>query len=90
MPTGDVETYYAHGRWQNRIEGTDLVFGTSETRGAAVWIGRARARADGGTHLVRGLDGQVEQRHSYGGAVSDRTSERRLAEAQVIILAGYQ
>jgi hypothetical protein len=87
MPTGDVETYYARNEWHNRIEGTDLVFGTDPTRGAAVWAGRARARADATTHVVRGLDGKVGQRHSYS-AAGDRDAARRLTEARSIILAG--
>ena len=89
MPTGDVETFYAHNQWHNRIEGTDLVFGTDLTRGAAVWAGRARARSDATTHLVRGLDGQVEQRHSYSEVAAGRDAARRLSERRSIILAGF-
>ena len=89
MPTGDVETYYSHNQWHNRIEGTNFIFGTSDTRGGAVWAGRVRARMDATAHLVRGLDGQVEQRHSYSEGNAGRDAERRLAEARSIILAGF-
>jgi hypothetical protein len=89
MPTGDVETYYASNLWHNRIEGTNFVFGTDPTRGAAVWAGRARARADATTHVVRCLDGQVEQQHSYSEGASVRDTADRLVKAQSIILAGF-
>lgn len=65
MPAGDVETFYWNNEWHNRIEGTDEVFGTDPTRGAAVWAGRARARKDALAHVVREYGGKVEQRHSY-------------------------
>ncbi len=89
MPTGDVETYYSNNQWHNRIEGTDVVFGTDPTRGAAVWAGRARARTDATTHVIRGLDGQVEQHHSYSKAGGGRNAGTRLTEARSTILAGY-
>jgi hypothetical protein len=89
MPTGDVETYYASNLWHNRVEGTEVVFGTDPTRGAAVWAGRARARADATTHVVRGLDGQVQQRHSYGEGAPLRGAADRLVAARSVILAGF-
>lgn len=65
MPTGDVETFYSNTQWHNRIQGTGEVFGTTATRGTAVWAGRARARKDAVAHVIRGFDGQISQRHSY-------------------------
>lgn len=89
MPLGDVQTFYSNNRWHNRIEGTDLVFGTSATRGEAVWAGRSRARSDATMHIVCGVDGQVEQCHSYREGAGGREAARRLTEARAIIRAGY-
>jgi hypothetical protein len=89
MPAGDVETYYSDNQWQNRIEGTNFVFGADPTRGAAVWSGRARARSDATTHVVRGVNGKVEQRHSYSTGVGGRDAAGGQAESRSIILAGF-
>jgi hypothetical protein len=89
MPTGDVQTFYANNQWHNRIEGTNFVFGTSDTRGEAVWAGRARARMDATVHVVCGLDGQVEHRHSYTDHAGGRSDSVRLAEARSIVLEGF-
>jgi hypothetical protein len=90
MPTGDVETYYSNNQWHNRIEGTDFVFGSDPTRGGAVWAGRTRARTDATTHIVRCLNGQVEQRHSYSETTDGREAARRMPKARAVILAGFR
>ena len=66
MPHGDVETFHKDGRWHNRIEGTDEVFGSADTKDEAVATGRDRAKADKVEHIIRNLDGQIGERNSYG------------------------
>ena len=89
MPAGDVQTFYADNQWHNRIEGTSFVFGTSATRGEAVWAGRGRARCDATAHVVCGVDGRIEQRHNYSERPSGRSASQRLSEQRSIILGGF-
>jgi hypothetical protein len=89
MAIGEVQTFYSANQWHNRIVGTDIVFGSGATRGEAVWAGRARARKDAITHVICGLDGQVEQRHSYSKEAVGRSRSGRVTEPGPIILGGY-
>jgi hypothetical protein len=66
MPQGDVATFHKDGAWYNAIEGTDQVSEPFDTKDQAVADGRAMAREAKVEHVIKGLDGAIDERHSYG------------------------
>lgn len=66
MPTGDVETFHKDGRWYNAVEGTDQVSEPFDTKEQAQAEGREMARELKVEHIIKGLDGQIHERNSYG------------------------
>lgn len=67
MPAGDVETFHMDGKWWNRIEGQDDDRqGPYATREHAVTDGRDTARDLKVEHIIRGMDGQIHERSTYG------------------------
>lgn len=64
MARGDVETFFADGKWHNRIEDTGEVFGTADTQAAAVEKGKQRAKTDTVSLTVLSRDGKVQERIS--------------------------
>lgn len=66
MAAGDVETFHVDGQWWNRVEGHEETQGPYGTRDEAVKDGRDTARNLKVEHIVRGLDGQIHERSSYG------------------------
>lgn len=66
MPHGDVETYYEDGQWRNKIEGTERALSVHETKAAAVGAGRQVAMFRKVEHIIRNMDGKIDERNSYG------------------------
>jgi hypothetical protein len=67
MSAGDVETFHVDGQWWNRVEGQgDDRQGPYGTKDAAVEDGRDMARKLKVEHIIRGLDGRIHERNSYG------------------------
>jgi hypothetical protein len=72
MPFGNIETLHNDGRWHNVIEGTDQVSEPFTDRDEAVAEGAEMARDLEVEHVVKNVDGTVEERHSYApGSASD-------------------
>lgn len=64
---GDVETFHEGGRWHNRIEGTgEALFGSAATKAEAQAAGRERAKELKVEHIVKGENGRIAERNSYG------------------------
>ncbi|WP_460429170.1 DUF2188 domain-containing protein, partial [Amycolatopsis endophytica] len=63
---GDVETYYADGRWKNQVVGNSRASSTGEKKAEAQAQGRELARKRGVTHVVRRKDGEIAEKHDYG------------------------
>lgn len=62
-----VITPRADGRWDIRIRGAEQATATATTRGEAIERARALIRpSDGGEILVRGHDGRLQSRDTYG------------------------
>jgi Mn-containing catalase len=66
LSDGDVETYYADGRWKNQVVGKSRASSTGETKAEAQAQGRELARKRGVTHVVRRKDGEIAEQHDYG------------------------
>lgn len=66
MPTGDIETYHADGRWRNRVEANEDLPGAYDTKEEAARVGRDEAREQRVEHIIRNLDGTIAERNSYG------------------------
>ena len=66
MPEGDIETLHKDGNWFNAVEGTDQVSEPFRTKEEAVAEGRAMARDAKVEHIIKGLDGQIHERNTYG------------------------
>lgn len=73
MPQGDVETFHDGNMWGNRIEGEGPTDDFFEKKEPAVRAGRELARARGVEHIIRGLDGTIGERNSYGNDPRDVT-----------------
>jgi hypothetical protein len=65
MPEGDVETYYANGKWRNRVESGDELPGEYDVKATAVAAGHDEAVRRKVEHIVRNLDGTVGERNSH-------------------------
>lgn len=66
MPTGDVETYRRDDRWHSRIEGEAEPFASAGTKDEAVRAGRDGARELRVEHIIKGQEGRIQERNSYG------------------------
>ena len=56
MPTGDIETYHAHGKWRNRVDGGEDLPDEYDVKATAVAAGHDEAVRRKVAHLVRDLD----------------------------------
>jgi hypothetical protein len=65
MRKGNVETLHNDGRWHNVIEGTDQVSEPFADKDEAVAEGREMARDLEVEHVVKNLDGSVEDREDF-------------------------
>jgi hypothetical protein len=62
-----VETFHVDGQWWNRVRGqADDRLGPYEIKEAAVEHGRDMARNSKFEHIIRGRDGRIHERNSYG------------------------
>ncbi|GAA5122395.1 hypothetical protein GCM10023339_40720 [Alloalcanivorax gelatiniphagus] len=66
MPTGDIETYHADGKWRNRVEALEDLPGEYDRKDEAVREGRDEARDRKVEHIIRNLDGTIGERNTYG------------------------
>jgi hypothetical protein len=66
MSRGDIETYYEDGQWKNKVEGNDRALSVHETRAAAVGAGQQVAMLRKVEHIIRNMDGTIDDRNSYG------------------------
>lgn len=66
MPAGDVATFHKDGRWYNAVEGTDQVSEPFNTKEQAQVEGREMAIELKVEHIIKGLDGQIQERNTYG------------------------
>ena len=60
-----VETSYVDGMWRNSVGGGCPLPGEYRTRESAIEVGRGEARVRGVVHVVRGVDGCVNERNRY-------------------------
>jgi hypothetical protein len=65
MTRGAIETFYADGRWRNRIHTVHELPQVHDTREEAAAVGRRLARSAGVDHIVRDTDGTIVQREPY-------------------------
>jgi hypothetical protein len=61
----DIETIYEDFLWKVRREGSFETLVASSNRSEAVDAGRHVAIADRVDHIIRDVDGAIEQRNSY-------------------------
>lgn len=67
MPNGDVETFHQDGAWYNRVTGEPGNIGESyRTQAGAAEAGRQSAVSRAVEHIIKGKDGQISERNSYG------------------------
>lgn len=65
MPDGDVETFYDHGQWRNKVLGDSRVSSVHETKAAATALGEQIAAQRRVEHVIRNMDGTIGERSSY-------------------------
>jgi hypothetical protein len=65
MPRGDIETFYEDGDWHNRTEGQGGLLSSYQDKELAVAHGRRLARDRQVEHIIRRLDGTIDDRHLY-------------------------
>lgn len=63
--TDKVETYFAEGRWRNKLSGGHEAPDAFETKGQAAEQGRMIAMDSGLEHVIRNEDGSVGERNVY-------------------------
>ena len=76
MPRGDIETFYEDGDWHNRTEGQGGLLSSYQDKQQAVAHGRRLARDRQVEHIIKRLDGTIDDRHLYdrkGGKASRGT-----------------
>jgi hypothetical protein len=66
MSRGDIETYYEGGQWKNKVEGNERALSVHEIKAAAVGAGRQIAMLRKVEHIIRNMDGTIDDRNSYG------------------------
>jgi hypothetical protein len=66
MPKGDVETFHKDDQWHSKIEGEAQPFASTATKEEAVQAGRERARELKVEHIIKGQDGRIHERNTYG------------------------
>ncbi|MFK0040419.1 DUF2188 domain-containing protein [Paenarthrobacter sp. NPDC090517] len=60
------ETYNRDGQWRSRRQGSDQPFAVGGTKAEQQQRGQDAARRVGVEHIIRNLDGTIDQTHSYG------------------------
>lgn len=66
MAKGFVHTVYKNDTWLNELEEGEALSGTYATKEEAVEAGRERAQRDKTEHVIHKMDGEFEERNSYG------------------------
>jgi hypothetical protein len=66
MPKGDIETFYEDGQWHVRAEGEGRLLASYDDKDTAAAYGTRVAKDREVEHIVRRLDGTIEERNSYG------------------------
>ena len=60
-----IETFCDSGAWRNRVGRREPLPGEYRTREAALEVGRCEARIRGVVHIIRRVDGSIEERARY-------------------------
>lgn len=71
MQYGNVETLHNDGQWHYAIEGTDQVSEPFTDKEEAVAEGREMARDLEVEHIVKNVDGTIEERQSFNHEADD-------------------
>jgi len=66
MTEGDVETFHEDGVWRNRIQGHQVLDDRFARKTDAVEVGRDLAKSLHVEHIIKGLDGRIMDRSTYG------------------------
>lgn len=66
MPDGDIETIHMDGKWHNVVGRADQVSEPFDSRDDAVREGQEMARELKAEHIIKNVDGSIDERHSYG------------------------
>lgn len=66
MSKGDIETYYEDGQWKNRAQGNSRASNVHGTKAEAQSVGREMAKEREVEHVIKGMDGTVQNKNSYG------------------------
>ncbi|YCK79786.1 DUF2188 domain-containing protein (plasmid) [Arthrobacter sp. D3-18] len=61
-----IETYNQDGQWRSRRQGSDRPFAVGGTKAEQQQRGRDAARRDGVEHIIKNLDGTIDQTSFYG------------------------
>ena len=66
MPSERIETYHHDGKWRNRVDGGIDLPGEYGVRETAVAVGHDEAVRRKAEHIIRQVDGAIDERISYG------------------------
>lgn len=66
MSKGDIETYFEGGQWKNRPQGNSRASNVHGTKAEAQGVGREMAMDRKVEHVIKGKDGAVQNKNSYG------------------------
>lgn len=66
MAKRNVHTVYTENGWTNKYEGSNRALGYFETKKEAQQEGREKAKTNGAEHIIHGLNGQIQNKNSYG------------------------
>jgi hypothetical protein len=59
QPNGD-------GKWENRKDNAKKASNVFDTKAEAVEAGKAQAQRERSEHTIKGLDGRIQNKNSYG------------------------
>ena len=61
-----VETYNEDGQWKNRVQTNSRASAVFDTKAEAVEAGKEQAKNLHTEHVIKKLDGTIQNRNSYG------------------------
>jgi len=72
MAKGDIETYFEHGEWRSRVEGSSRAAHVGGKKGEQRAIGREMAQARGVKHIVKKKSGKVKTETDFADAAPSK------------------
>jgi hypothetical protein len=66
LPNGDIETFDEDGQWHVRVEGKGGLLASCDDKDTAAAYGMRVAKDREVEHIVRRLDGTIDERNIYG------------------------